>query len=581
MVAFHITVNGSRFHIQGRFPDGFSVWASLHDGIHHAKEGYWSCPLYLLPEFLHVFRKHIDDKVRTDIEHRLSIGYLMEPERTFPSFIVPSLLPHQKEGVRFILNRTRCFELDQMGAMKTLQLLEASLELLRLKRIDRVMVVVTSSGQATWLDELRKWGFDEATGLWKIPEAEKHTLLSAPYATIPAKIQGDYNFLISSFNLFSRDPSDEYVRAILDDARHRRYFIIVDEAHRIGNALTNTAKNLMRFNAQWRVAMTGTPIGNRAEEVFALQSFLEGGEAWGGYDRFASQFLVKQPRSLPNGKMVYHTVGYRNLDRLGASLVPISIRRLKQDLAPDMPPIVPEVRRVALSDAETEVYAILRKQFETEVENFHRGSIRAKDLEMGAYSVCKQFLAHPRLLAYSESKTAKEIYNSHIEGREFPASKFQEMMELAEDIMTGGEERAVVFCDSPRLLHWIGEKLPMGSWVGIDGETPQSDRRTAQDRFNSDPTCRFFLSSDAGTESLNLPADYAIHYTLPWSLTKLNQRTERCHRLNVKRMVTSIRIIAETEDSMDHVIEGILEKKAGLAAELLEDVEKASIVTSH
>lgn len=581
MSPFEVSVNGSRFQLWGRIPNGALVWASLHDGIHHAKEGYWSCPLYLLPEFLHVFRKHINPTMLSNIEHRLSVRYLMEPERKFPQFVVPSLLPHQKEGVRFILNRTRCFELDQMGAMKTLQLLEASFELLRLHLIDRVLVVVTSSGQATWVDELRKWGFDDTSGLWKIPEAEKYVVLSAPYATIPMKMDGDYNFIISGFNLFSRDPSDDYVRAVIDDSRRRRYFIIVDEAHRIGNFQTNTATNLMRFHASWRVAMTGTPVGNRAEEVFSLQSFLEGGPAWGGYDRFASQFLVKQPRSLPNGKQVLHTVGYRNLDRLAASLVPVSIRRLKKDLAPDMPPIVSETRHVTLSEDESRIYEMLRKRFEAEVEEYHKGSIRARDLEMGAYSVCKQFLAHPGLLAYSQSETAKKVYAEYIEGRSIPASKFEEMLSLAEDILSGGEERAVIFCDSPRLLHWLGERLPMGAWVGIDGDTSPSDRRMAQDRFNSDPTCRFFLSSDAGTESLNLPAEYAIHYTLPWSLTKLNQRTERCHRLNVKISVTSIRIIADTEDSMDHFISDILEKKAGLSTNLIEGIEKASVVVSR
>ena len=581
MSEFQLSVNGARFNVGGRVPDGFAVWASLHDGIQFAKEGYWSCPLYLWPEFERTFSRRLDAANRTAMEQRLSLDYLSDPQRTFPKFLL-DLKPHQQVGSRFILNRTRCFLLDEMGAMKTKTLLEVALQLLRLKKIERVLVVVTASGRATWLKELRKWGFDEQTGTWHIPEFQKHVLLSAPYATIPAKLDSDALFAISSFEVFSHSPYDETlgvgVKAILDDSRRRKYFLVVDEAHRIGNSQAERTRNLRNVKSNWRVAMTGTPIGNRAEEVFALQSFVEGHEAWGGYEHFAQTFLVKQPQRLSNGKTIFPTVGYKNLDRLAASIVPLSIRRLKSQIAPDMPPIVWEDRVCDLSPKETEMYRILHAAFEKEVTQFREGSRLARELEMGAYTVCKQFLAHPQLLSTSASDLGREIYQKFVHGEtEVPTgTKFEDFLELAEDIVTGSTDKAVVFCESPQVVAWMGERLPMGAWVAIHGGTSEHDREVAMERFNSDPTCRFFLSTDAGSESLNLPADYAIHYTLPWSLTKLNQRTQRCHRMDVQIQVTSVRMLAETEDSMDRVIEGILAKKADLAKQLLGPVEKAS-----
>lgn len=572
-----VSISGARFKVKGFVTDGFTVWATLHDGQHYTTEGVWSVPLVHLNEFLSMYGKRFDPSGIAGIQKRLSMEWLASAK--FPPTIITELKSHQTLGSRFILNRVRSAVLDEMGTGKTALTLESALQLLRNNKIDRVLVMATSSGRYVWLREMKKWGFDKTEEKWVIPEFDNVQLLESPYKNIPDQISGEAKFVLGGYDIFSHRPEKKGIGiacdSLLADAKVRRYMIVADEAHLMGNYLSNRSIYLRVMNATWRVALTGTPIGNRVEEAFSILSFLEGHEMWNGFRNFAVEYLVYSEEKFGPNRAV---TGYKNVARLANALLPISIRRLKKDVT-DLPPITESWIDVKLSDEEEQVYTILREMFDDEVKQFRAGSILAHTLEFGAYTITKMFLAHPMLLEKTHSDIGQKIFEEYLSPpKSMPHSKFDAFGEFVEEILDQNDHatKVVVFCDFPRVLEWMTKLLPDNSWAMFHGQTPGPERDRQMERFNDDPECQWILLSDAGTSSVNLPASYVVHYTLPWSLITLNQRRDRASRMGHNMSLTALKMIVKGEESMDELIARTLEKKKALSDKLLKGIEDAS-----
>lgn len=136
--------------------------------------------------------------------------------------------------------------------------------------------------------------------------------------------------------------------------------------------------------------------------------------------------------------------------------------------------------------------------------------------------------------------------------------------------------KVVIFTKFSRLAHILGRELAKYNPVILTGET--QNRQEIIDKFNNDPACKIFISTDAGNAGINLPAaNYVINMELPYSLGKLEQRLGRIRWHTQDRPVFFYNLLAKVDgkNSIDHwVLNKIIKKQAMADKLLLTDVKE-------
>jgi SNF2 family DNA or RNA helicase len=216
-----------------------------------------------------------------------------------------------------------------MGLGKTVQALAAA-ELLRRRRgIQRVLVVAPASVKYQWLTEI-----------------EKFTDLPAQVidGSLPRRreLYGSPKFYnLSSYELVLKDV--RYMHELAPD------LIILDEAQRIRNWTTATARTIKQLKSPYDFVLTGTPLENKLEELFSVVEFIDGRRLGPAF-----RFLHEHRMEDENGRLI----GYRGLDRIHDRLAPILLRRTRQEVLKDLPQRTDQILHVSLTPQQAEPLAL-------------------------------------------------------------------------------------------------------------------------------------------------------------------------------------------------------------------------------
>jgi SNF2 family DNA or RNA helicase len=196
-----------------------------------------------------------------------------------------ALLPYQVRGAIFAAFRGRVVLADDMGLGKTVQALAAA-ELLRSRRgIQRVLVVAPSSVKYQWKKEIEKFtGLDAQVIEGLIPQRQK--LYASPKF-----------FNLTSYELVLKDI--KYLHELQPD------LIILDEAQRIRNWATATARTIKQLKSRYAFVLTGTPLENKLEELFSVVEFVDGRRLGPAF-----RFLQEHRMEDADGRLL----GYRGLE---------------------------------------------------------------------------------------------------------------------------------------------------------------------------------------------------------------------------------------------------------------------------
>jgi superfamily II DNA/RNA helicase len=150
-------------------------------------------------------------------------------------------------------------------------------------------------------------------------------------------------------------------------------------------------------------------------------------------------------------------------------------------------------------------------------------------------------------------------------------TKIEELMNILEEAFAAGTDKVVVFSQWERMTRIVARELESHDigYCYLHGGVPSADRGTLFDEFNNTPSCRVFLSTDAGGVGLNLQAaSMLINLDIPWNPAVLEQRIARIYRLGQKRNVSVINMVSS--DTIEHKMLGLLEFKKGLAEGILD-----------
>ena len=470
------------------------------------------------------------------------------------------LRPYQKHGVAWLhFLRENGFGgilADEMGLGKTLQVL-ALLEAARIADSERAtqgtaapirnphLVVCPTSLVHNWVAEAAK--FTPRLKVLALHGPERHQRFpQMPLADL----------VVTSYALIRRD-AERYAGVEFDT-------VILDEAQHIKNRQTQNAQAVKVVRARHRLVLTGTPMENSVLDLWSIFDFLMPGYLGSAQD-FRERYEVPIAReNNPDAQA-----------RLSRRLRPFLLRRLKREVAADLPAKLEQVSFCELTDDQRAVYQQVIEASRKEVLDAAgaQGLARSRMVVLNALLRLRQVCCDLRLLGLAETAAAArgEMERSSDGVLESPAApsaqspsstsgKLDVFSELLEEIIDGGH-RALVFSQFTRMLALLKETLTAEGieFCYLDGST--TDRAQVVERFQRTPTIPVFLISlKAGGVGLNLTgADTVIHFDPWWNPAVEAQATDRAHRIGQTRVVTSYKLIAR--DTIEEKILQLQQRK--------------------
>ncbi len=395
---------------------------------------------------------------------------------------------------------------DDMGLGKTLQALTV---IQKAKEVDGPMptlVICPTTVVFNWESEIQK--FAPELSCLKISGTERKSL----FKKIP-----EFDIIITSYALIRRDIEK------LKEYNFR--YVVLDESQNIKNAGSQTAQAVKKLQASHKLALSGTPIENKLEELWSVFDFLMPGFL---FDTHEFNYRYVNPIMERADKVVEK--------RLKLQIYPFILRRMKRDVAKDLPDKVENIAYCELTDDQKDFY--LQVLDSTKEELFK--SIEQNGIEKSRLSIfsallrLRQICCHPRLY---DKENVKNIISS---------GKFEKLKVMLEEIIAE-KHRVLLFSQFVEMLDLVKDWLER---VGIPysyltGKT--KDRQAAVEKFNNNPSIPIFLVSlKAGGTGLNLTgADYVIHYDPWWNPAVEDQATDRAYRIGQTKKVFVYRLITK------------------------------------
>lgn len=428
------------------------------------------------------------------------------------------LRPYQKQGVAWLhFLRENGFGgilADEMGLGKTLQ----TLAFLRFIRQEQsvtapALIVCPTSLVFNWVAEAKK--FTPGLKVLALHGPDRHGRFDQIAAS---------DIVVTSYALIRRD-AERYRELEFDT-------VALDEAQHIKNRQTQNAQAVKAVKARHRIVLTGTPLENSVLDLWSIFDFL-----MPGYLGSAKDFRERYELPIAKEKNAAAQT------RLARRLRPFMLRRLKKEVASDLPAKLEQVSFCELTPDQRNVYQQVIEASRKEVLEAvgAQGIAKSRMVVLTALLRLRQVCCDLRLLKLDNVNPANA------------SGKLEMFGELLEEVIDGGH-RLLVFSQFVGMLTLLKEKLVTEGieFCYLDGST--TNRSEVVERFQTSNAIPVFLISlKAGGVGLNLTgADTVIHFDPWWNPAVEDQATDRAHRIGQTKVVTSYKLI--TRDTVEEKI---------------------------
>lgn len=435
------------------------------------------------------------------------------------------LRPYQKQAFSW-LDRMQQHQLgvilaDDMGLGKTVEIL-SEIENLRNHGQKKILIVVPATLVGNWIAEIRKFA------PWMT-----YTVLDGKNEP-PA---GQVNSLITLVT-YQKCLKSEYVQTVHWDC------IILDEAQAIKNPQAQQTKKVKSLEADFKVALTGTPIENNLGELWSIFDFINPG-LLGTRDEFG-----------------YFKSNEDGLDQLKQIIAPFVMRRMKTDrtIISDLPEKNEIEVHVDLSKEQIVLYRKEVAKLEQELKEAEPG--KAKFLILAEITKLKQICNHPaqyqKIGEYSISRSGK----------------FGALRDIAQTIAEN-KQKVIVFTQFAQIIPALVkllEKEFKQSGASIDGSTSTKARMKIVEDFQNGKLPFLVLSLKTAGVGLNLTAaQNVIHFDRWWNPAVENQASDRAFRIGQKSDVTIYKFVST--NTIEEVISTMLRQKQDLADQVINDLD--------
>jgi hypothetical protein len=425
-----------------------------------------------------------------------------------PATVQAEMRPYQKSGFDFLCHLTRLklggILADDMGLGKTLQTL-AWLAWLRdqQKRSRPTLVICPASVLHNWQREANRF----------TPHLKVLVLASGAARHNLRKQIPEHDLIVTNYALLRRDLEE------LQKFEFRA--LVLDEAQFIKNPTAQVTQSVKQLQSELRLALTGTPLENRLLDLWSIVDFVQPGYL-GSEDHFAGTYEPKGEDAAWAQKTARR--------RLAAKVRPLMLRRLKREVAKDLPDRIEIRRDCELGELQRKLYlAELRRSREKVMKTVaEQGVAKSKIHVLAALTRLRQICCHPSLV-----------------GNDAASGKTETLFELLEPLLAEGQ-KVLLFSQFVQMLHLIEKECGTRQIPThiLTGETKH--RHEVVTQFQNDPNAAVFLLSlrAAGT-GLNLTtASYVILYDPWWNPAVEAQAIDRSHRIGQTRTVNAYRLIA-------------------------------------
>lgn len=449
------------------------------------------------------------------------LGIIPVATSPVPAEINATLRSYQLEGVQW-LERLRHMHLngilaDDMGLGKTIQAIIAITQSKQKNSKGISIVVCPTSLIHNWKEEFNKFNPSlKAFPVDGMPQQRKK---------LQSGLSG-FDVVITSYSLLQKDI--EFYKTIPFS------YAILDEAQHIKNRATRNAKSVKMLQATHRLILTGTPIENSLHDLWSLFDFLMPG-LLSSFDRFSEKYVRNSNQE--------------NLENLRRKVAPFIMRRMKEHVLTELPPVSEITYHCHLNAVQRELYRSYANSAREELSRLVKkeGYDNVQIQILATLTRLKQICCHPAIFAKEKVE-------------EGDSAKYEMLMELLHTLIEG-RHKTVIFSQYTRMLNIMREDLEKQgiNFCYLDGSS--KNRMSIVKRFNEDENILVFLVSlKAGGTGLNLVgANTVIHYDMWWNPAVEDQATNRVHRIGQKSSVSAYKLV--TKDSIEEKIVEIQNRK--------------------
>ncbi|HYG74516.1 MAG TPA: DEAD/DEAH box helicase [Planctomycetota bacterium] len=423
---------------------------------------------------------------------------------------------------------------DDMGLGKTAQTIAAITRMKEEQGSAPCLIVTPTSLVDNWRNECAKFSPTLKVMIYRGSPQRRDTLRQQIH---------DHDVVIGTYGTMRNDAS------VLREL-HWRY-VIIDEAHFIKNSAAATTKAIKTIPARHRLALTGTPIQNRLTELWSLFDFLMP-DFLGRQMRFRDTYedpIARMQSGRAETKEEQEN-GEEAAEKLRERIKPFVLRRLKTDVASELPPKIENDIFCSLSPEQVALYKSFADSAEAKEavsEMVAKGIDGACTAILAALTSLRKICNHPDLMCLPKN-AGRQYITDPLPGYEQRSGKLEALGELLQQCREGGH-RALIFCQQTTMMDILAHYLnQMGmKHLRIDGEVPGTERQGLVNTFNADTSYdAFLISTRAGGAGLNLTgADTVIFYDHDWNPANDQQAQDRAYRIGQKKTVNVYRLICK------------------------------------
>ena len=516
------------------------------------EEKYFDDQGYLLPGMIYELDSFIKSVVKTDPSFRIYpdvFEYITQHKKNrdrktklkeiFPEgtesgiledLINTRLYSYQKAGVIEIINAGRVLLADDMGLGKTIQAIAAVEIFARYFDVTKVLVICPTSLKYQWKSEIRKFAGRDASVVEGLIHKRKDLYC-----------QDDF-YKIISYGVVRNDT--ELINAWEAD------LIIIDEAQRIKNWKTLTAKSVKKIQSEYTLITTGTPLENRIDELHSIVEYI---------DRYKLgplfRFLYNHQVLDEYGKLI----GYKDLRSINKTLEDIMIRRTKKEIIDQLPGRIDKNFFVEMTPEQKsdhwDYYNVVARLANRWIE---QGFLSEEDRQNLLINLnCMRMVSDSTYILNRKTNSGNKI---------------NELKSIIQEITVGQNNKIVIFSQWKRMFDLLTRELDKMDlkYEYLNGDVPAGQRNIIIEKFQSDQALKLFLSTDAGGVGVNLQsANIVINIDLPWNPAVLEQRIGRIYRLGQKKHIQVYNFISKF--SIEHRILHLLDFKKAVFKGVLDD----------
>lgn len=455
-----------------------------------------------------------------------------------PTGMIGDLRPYQLRGFSWLAflhqwGLGACLA-DDMGLGKTIQALALVQKEYNEGSKKPILVICPTSLTGNWHKEATRFCPD-------IPVLVHHGINRTKGDAFKKEVE-QHKFIVSSYSLLHRD---------MDIFKKIDWgIVILDEAQNIKNPKTKQARSARSLKADFRVALTGTPIENNVGDLWSIMEFLNPGFL-GSQADFKRRFLMPIQAN-------HESSAIENLKKLTA---PFILRRLKSDknIIKDLPGKMEMKVYTTLSKEQAALYEALVRDVETALDN--TDGIQRKGLVLSTLTKLKQICNHPAQYLSEDGPYDKR------------SGKLARLTEMLEEIIEV-DERALVFTqfvEMGKIVQHHVQEVYGKEALFLHGGVPKKQRDEMVDRFqeSDDGPNVFVLSLKAGGTGLNLTrANHVFHFDRWWNPAVEDQATDRVHRIGQTKNVQIHKFLCA--GTLEEKIDDMIEHKKGLADSIVK-----------